>query len=143
MVKVGELPLLMHIIHHCAQAGFNDFLIPSGREGDVFGRYVRRLEAESGHRRNREPPEGVLLEEYRILDWTVNLVETGGETGAGGRIAGEVGLPLLFAPQEPSDRIKNLLVFFRWLRARFPQFKADLRYAASKVWHAEDRPRVG
>jgi glucose-1-phosphate cytidylyltransferase len=64
MVKVGEKPILWHIMESYARYGHNDFLIATGYLSEVIDDWVSRL---------KEP-------------WTVETLFTGLETQTGGRI---------------------------------------------------------
>jgi len=86
MVEIGERPILWHIMKHYAAAGFTEFVIALGYKGDEIKQFFVDHLALTGdltvrlgdavverHARDRDP-------------WTVHLVETGAETGTGGRV---------------------------------------------------------
>ena len=86
LVEVGGHPLLWHIMKHYASFGFNEFLVAAGYKSELIKRYFLdysalngdlTIEVGRGHVESHgTPPE----------DWTVHVIDTGGDTGTGGRI---------------------------------------------------------
>jgi len=64
MIKIGNKPILWHIMNSFARYGYNDFLIATGYKGDVIKNYFSKISEK----------------------WNVNLIETGQKTMTGGRI---------------------------------------------------------
>ena len=86
MVVIGTEPILWHILKHYAHYGFADFIIALGYRGDLIKQYFTQYAALAGDltvntRRGVVESSGDAGE-----DWTVRLVETGLETGTGGRL---------------------------------------------------------
>lgn len=88
MVQIGERPMLWHIMKHFARYGHTEFVIALGYKGDVIKQFFlnyRLLSASltvnlaDGSARMHDGGAGT-------EDWTVHLVETGLETGTGGRV---------------------------------------------------------
>ena len=65
MIKINNVPIIMHIINHYISYGHNDFYIALGYKGEVLKKYFKSLK-----RKN----------------FKVNLIETGLKTMTGGRI---------------------------------------------------------
>ena len=58
MIKIGNKPILWHIMNSFARYGYNDFLIATGYKGDVIKNYFSKISEK----------------------WNVNLIETGQKT---------------------------------------------------------------
>ena len=65
MVKVGNQPILIHIMKHFAKYGFKDFCIALGYKGSFIKKYFRNK---------------------KFKNWNIELVDTGSNTMTGGRI---------------------------------------------------------
>ena len=65
MVKIGDLPILHHIMNFYSGYGHKDFVVALGYKAEVIKEYFSA---------------------YANKDWSINLVETGLETSTGGRI---------------------------------------------------------
>jgi len=64
MIKIGNKPILWHIMNSFARYGYNNFLVATGYKGDVIKNYFSKISEK----------------------WNVNLIETGQKTMTGGRI---------------------------------------------------------
>ena len=65
MVKIGNIPILQHIMNFYSRFGHKDFVIALGYKAEVITDYFASM---------------------GTLGWNVNLVDTGLETSTGGRI---------------------------------------------------------
>ena len=86
MVEIGGDPILLHILKHYAHYGHNEFIVVLGYRGEVVKQYFTQYAALTGEitvstRRGILARAGADLE-----DWTLHLVDTGLETGTGGRM---------------------------------------------------------
>ena len=70
MVKIGDWPIIWHIMSGYASWGHNDFIIACGYKGDIIRDYFTNILSQSD-----DPP-----------DWRVDCVDTGLETMTGGRL---------------------------------------------------------
>ena len=64
MVKINNVPIIIHIMKHYAKYGFKDFLIATGYKSKIIQNFFKR----------------------KILDWNIKIVNTGKNTMTGGRI---------------------------------------------------------
>ena len=64
MIKVGNKPIIYHIMKHYSKYGYKNFYIALGYKGHVIKKYFRK----------------------KFFDWNINLVETGKNTMTGGRL---------------------------------------------------------
>jgi glucose-1-phosphate cytidylyltransferase len=86
MVEIGDRPMLWHIMKHYAASGFQEFVVALGYKGDEIKRFFVDYLSLAGDLTVRMD-SGVVERHAGDLDaWTVHLVETGAETGTGGRV---------------------------------------------------------
>lgn len=64
MVKVGGIPILVHIMNHYVKYGFNDFYIAIGYKGNEIRKYFKKNK----------------------FKWNIYLIDTGRNTMTGGRL---------------------------------------------------------
>ena len=76
MVKIGNLPIVVHIIHHYLAHGFNDFIIATGYKSNHFKTYFK------GFKKNNLPFFKV-LNGYKCK---ITIADTGLKTLTGGRL---------------------------------------------------------
>ncbi len=69
MVRIGNVPILRHIMNYYARFGHTDFVIALGYKANVIIDYFEQVAIDE--------PE---------LSWSIQLVDTGLETATGGRI---------------------------------------------------------
>jgi glucose-1-phosphate cytidylyltransferase len=86
MVEIGCRPILWHILKMYSQHGINDFVICCGYKGylikEYFANYVLHMSDVTFHmRENRTQVHQSVAE-----PWQVTLVDTGENTGTGGRL---------------------------------------------------------
>ena len=86
MVEVGGKPILWHVMKIYSHHGFNDFIICLGYKGFVIKEYFHHYDLHLTDvtidlRTNR-----ITKYESKAEPWKVTLVDTGLETGTGGRI---------------------------------------------------------
>lgn len=86
MIPIGGKPILWHIMKHYSHFGHRDFILCLGYKADVIRDYVMgllhnmsdfTLDLESGEVQYHSRPSE---------DWRLTLVDTGLETGTGGRL---------------------------------------------------------
>ena len=65
MVRIGDIPMLQHIMDFYSKFGHKDFVVALGYKAEIIEEYFKK---------SRNP------------EWTINLVDTGLETSTGGRI---------------------------------------------------------
>ncbi|MEN4041710.1 MAG: glucose-1-phosphate cytidylyltransferase [Anaerolineaceae bacterium] len=86
MVEIGGYPILWHIMRHYSTYGYKDFVIALGYKGEIIKKYMMDFVTLHSnftiHMRNGE----VISHNDHVLDWTVELVDTGLKTQTGGRI---------------------------------------------------------
>jgi glucose-1-phosphate cytidylyltransferase len=86
MVEIGGKPLLWHIMRYYEHFGCNDFVVALGYKGDYIKRWFSEYASLSGDLHLDLGRRQVNGAEGSMPDWRVSLIETGVETGTGGRI---------------------------------------------------------
>ena len=83
MVRIGDIPILWHIMKYYGEYGFNDFIVALGHHGESVRHYFSELPA-----RKRPVNNGEQTVVFPAVEpgWTVELVDTGLDTMSGGRI---------------------------------------------------------
>lgn len=87
MVKIGQKPVLWHIMKIYASYGINDFIICLGYKGDVIKDYFLHYEAKNNDFTIDLSNSDIRFHnDHNETDWNVTLVDTGLNTLKGGRI---------------------------------------------------------
>ena len=87
MVKVGNWPILWHVMKHYSHFGFKDFVLALGYRGDMIKEYFINYELLNTDFTLRfGSDKGIEVHDPAHEDWTVTLVDTGEKTLKGGRI---------------------------------------------------------
>jgi glucose-1-phosphate cytidylyltransferase len=86
MVEIGDRPILWHIMKHYERFGHSEFLLALGYRGESIKRYFLDYLALSGSMTVQFPVGQVTRHGREPEQWTVHLVETGKDSGTGGRV---------------------------------------------------------
>jgi len=86
MVKVGEFPILWHIMKIYSHYGFNDFIICLGYKGYLIKEWFSNYFLHNSDITIDLKNNSRLIHNSNSEPWKVTLVETGLNTGTGGRI---------------------------------------------------------
>ena len=86
MVEIGGMPILYHIMSIYAAHGFKDFLLALGYKGSYIKDYFLNFHHLESDLTIDLATGAVSAHERRVLDWKVQLIDTGAETQTGGRI---------------------------------------------------------
>jgi len=87
MVKIGEHPIVWHIMRHYAHYGFNEFILALGYKGEMIKEYFYNYEIfNSNFTVHFGGEKRIEVHNKPKEDWKVTLVDTGEETLKGGRI---------------------------------------------------------
>ena len=76
MVKIGKLPIIIHIINHYASYGLKDFYIATGYKSNVIKKYFKQF------KRNGEAFKTKILNK----SCNITIVDTGKKSLTGGRL---------------------------------------------------------
>jgi len=86
MVEIGGHPILWHILKHYAHYGFKEFFVALGYRGDAIKRYFLDYHALSANLTVDLRDGKIATQNSNAEDWTVHLIDTGGQTLTGGRV---------------------------------------------------------
>jgi glucose-1-phosphate cytidylyltransferase len=86
MVEIGGKPILWHIMMYYAQFGLKDFVVALGYRGEYIKRWFVDYSALAGDLHLDLERQHIESAERDMPDWNVSLIDTGLETGTGGRI---------------------------------------------------------
>lgn len=87
MVKIGNKPIIWHIMKIYSHYGYKDFIINLGYKAEVIKEYFYNYDIyNSDYRINLGTKEIKLLNNQEEADWIVTLVDTGLDTLKGARI---------------------------------------------------------
>jgi glucose-1-phosphate cytidylyltransferase len=86
MVEIGGRPILWHILMHYAHYGHREFVIALGYKGEYIKRYMLDFCTLQGNLTIKTGRGDILRHGNDLPDWTVDLIDTGGDTLTGGRI---------------------------------------------------------
>lgn len=86
MVRIGEQPILWHILKHYESYGFKDFTIACGFMSENIKSYFENCIEERANVRFDLGASTIEQLETQTEDWVVTCVDTGEETNTGGRI---------------------------------------------------------
>jgi len=86
MVRIGEQPILWHIMEYYAHYGFKEFFIALGYKGEVIKDYFLNYHILSSDLMVNLTNGKVEVEKKLREDWIVHLIDTGLNTLTGGRL---------------------------------------------------------
>lgn len=86
MIEIGHQPLLMHIMRNFAQQGFKEFIICLGYKGYIIKEYFANLRYHLGDLHFDNLSMEAVPTLNTVLDWKVDLIDTGPTTLTGGRL---------------------------------------------------------
>ena len=76
MVKIGKLPIVLHIMRHYVKYGFTEFILATGYKSIIFKRYFKKF-------KSSDQPFSVTINKKKC---SINIVDTGIKTLTGGRL---------------------------------------------------------
>jgi len=86
MVRIGNKPMLWHIMQRYAKFGHNDFLVALGYKSEVIKDYFLNYKILNSDFTIDLKNGSILSKSSDPVDWTVSLIETGTNTMTGGRV---------------------------------------------------------
>lgn len=86
MVRIGNRPMLWHIMQRYAKFGHNDFLIALGYKSEVIKEYFLNYKILNSDFTIDLKNGSILAVNSDPVDWKVSLIETGTNTMTGGRV---------------------------------------------------------
>ncbi len=86
MVKIGNYPILWHLMNHYAKFNFKDFFIALGYKGYVIKDYFLKYKSLNSDFKVNLSNGSLEIYEAKNLDWNVSLIDTGETSMTGGRL---------------------------------------------------------
>jgi glucose-1-phosphate cytidylyltransferase len=88
MVRIGDKPIIWHIMKLYSHYGINDFIICLGYKGYVFKEYFDNYFAHNSENITFDfsGDSTIKINKNNCESWRITLVETGLDTSTGGRI---------------------------------------------------------
>lgn len=86
MVRIGDKPILWHIMKIYSRYGYNEFVICLGYKGEVIKEYFANYVRDHSDVTFEYPSGSSRFHNTRAEPWKVTLIDTGSETMTGGRI---------------------------------------------------------
>ena len=86
MVRIGNKPMLWHIMQRYAKFGHNDFLVALGYKSEVIKEYFLNYKILNSDFTIDLKNGSILAMNSDPVDWKVSLIETGTNTMTGGRV---------------------------------------------------------
>tara|TARA_B000000532_G_C18832383_1_gene390959 strand:- start:231 stop:1031 length:801 start_codon:yes stop_codon:yes gene_type:complete len=86
MVKIGNKPILFHIMNYYYKFGFKEFIIALGYKSEIIKEYFLNYSALNSSFTINLKNNNIQIHSKIKLDWTVSLVDTGLNTMTGGRL---------------------------------------------------------
>ena len=86
MVKIGNKPILFHIMNYYYKFGFKEFIIALGYKSEIIKEYFLNYSALNSSFTINLKNNDIQIHSKIKLDWTVSLVDTGLNTMTGGRL---------------------------------------------------------
>lgn len=86
MVRIGDRPMLWHIMQCYARHGFEDFILALGYKSEVIKRYFLDYHLASSDVRVNLQSGEVKVSEQHAENWSILMKETGANSMTGGRL---------------------------------------------------------
>lgn len=86
MVKIGGIPILIHIMNIYSEYGVNEFIIALGYKGEAIKQYFDKFEIVNIIENNEQASNKSITYITSNPNWKIHLVDTGLETMTGGRL---------------------------------------------------------
>ena len=87
MARIGDLPIMLHLMNIYSNAGVTEFVIALGYKGEVIKDFFLNFNAlNSDFMINLKTGKFFVAEEGGIPEWKVHCVDTGLNTATGGRL---------------------------------------------------------
>jgi glucose-1-phosphate cytidylyltransferase len=81
LIKIGKVPILIHIMNIYSNFGFNDFIICCGYKANLINNYFKSLDHEIIKNKKYETEFFI-----KSNNWNVQCIYTGLKTNTGGRL---------------------------------------------------------
>ncbi|MDA7713678.1 sugar phosphate nucleotidyltransferase [Candidatus Pelagibacter sp.] len=83
MIKIGNEPILIHIIKNFSNQGFNEFVLCAGHKIETIKSFFKRKNTKIKINEKKHLSVDMVIDKKKIL---IDIIDTGKNTGTGGRI---------------------------------------------------------
>ncbi len=156
MVGIGGKPILWHIMRYYASFGFDDFLVALGYKGEYIKRWFVDYASLASDLTVDLGRGNVVSHEGERDEWRVGLIETGLDTGTGGRIkrlaqhVGDETFMLTWGDGVSNVDLRGLLDFHRahgklctMTAVRPPARFGHLEFDGDQIIEFTEKPQTG
>jgi glucose-1-phosphate cytidylyltransferase len=156
MVKIGDEPILWHIMKAFAAYGLNEFMLALGYKGEVIKDFFVNYRHRSSSLTVELGTGEISIQDGDCEEWTVHLVDTGLDTQTGGRVKrvaeliGNEPFMLTYGDGVADVDIERLLAFHKEhgrlatvTAVRPPARFGGLRFDGDLVSHFVEKPQIG
>lgn len=156
MVEIGGKPMLWHIMNIYAAHGFREFVIALGYKGEIIKDYFVNFYALNNDLTIDLGAGRTTVHDRNQPNWTVHLVDTGIQTGTGGRMKrlepwiGKQSFMLTYGDGLTDLNIRELVEFHKShgklatvTAVRPPARFGGLRFDGNQVEEFTEKPQAG
>ena len=156
MVEIGGLPILWHIMKIYAHHGYHEFVVALGYKGDHIKRWFVDYCDLNSNLTVDLSDGSVSSHKNERLDWKIDLIDTGTDTGTAGRIAalrpylGDETFMLTWGDGVSNVDIGALLEFHKahgklctLTAARPPARYGHLEFDGAQITEFSEKPQTG
>ena len=86
MIRIGEMPIIWHLMKIYSYHGINDFIICCGYKGEVIKDFFLKYQLRNSDFSIQLNKNEIKVHKKSIEPWNVTLVDTGQDTMTGGRL---------------------------------------------------------
>lgn len=155
MIEIGGSPILMHIMHHYASFGFNEFVLALGYKAKSIKEYFYHHHIDCNDLTIHMESGEISLHKRKNLPWTVHLVDTGLNTQTGGRLkrlqkwVGHETFMMTYGDGLSDVNIEELIAFHKShgklatvLSVRPPARFGELQYEGDRIKGFSEKPQT-
>ena len=86
MVEIGNMPIIWHIMKHLSFYGVKEFIICGGYKSQTLKEFFMNYHIHNSEITVKVRSGEVMVKESNVEDWEVTIIDSGVDTGTGGRI---------------------------------------------------------
>ena len=156
MIKIGDKPILYHIMNYYASYGHNEFIIALGYKSEIIKDYFLNYKVLNSDFTIDMSSEQISIHNKNSIDWKITLVDTGLDAMTGGRLIklkkfiGKQDFMLTYGDGLSNVDLKKLLEFHKnhnkmvTVTAVRPSARfGELKIINDKVERFEEKPQIG
>ena len=155
MIKIGDKPILYHIMNYYASYGHNEFIIALGYKSEIIKDYFLNYKVLNSDFTINMSSEQITVHNKSSINWKITLVDTGSNAMTGGRLIklkkfiGKQDFMLTYGDGLSNVDLKKLLKFHKnhnkmvTVTAVRPSARfGELKIVNDKVERFEEKPQI-